>query len=158
MRCKEMAALQQQILDLRRNALEPLRAERAAMLAALAAVTQLCTDWAPAQPADRAHLMAPAVSPAGNGTHPLSVAVSSPGGPPGESADAHCAAEAAVEALRHCLQHARSELAALSDAKRAAEVRSFLWRASLCALLTWTSSQGIHGLTMRCPVIPAMSA
>ena len=158
MRCEEVAALQQQILDLRGNALEPLRAERAAMLAALAAVTQLCADWAPAQPPDRAHLMAPAVSPAGNETRPLSITVSSPTGPPGESADAHRAAEAAVEASRHCLQHARSELTALSDGKRIAEVRSFLWRACLCALLTWTPAQGTHELTMRCPLIPAMSA
>ena len=147
MRSEEVAALQQQILDLRGNALEPLRAECAAMLAALTAVTQLCSDWAPAQPADRAHLMAPAVSPAGNGIRPLSVAVSSPGGPPGESADAHRAAEAAVEALRHCLKHARSELAALSDAKRTAEVTSFLWRACLCALLIWIPAQGTRGLT-----------
>ena len=138
--CQEVSNLQQQLSDLQAKVLQPLQAEHGAMLAALSTLNQLITEWAPAespQPADRAHLMAPAV-------HRTDVA-SRPGSPT-ESAHspradtlsdapragmsnpvmAHEAAEAAVKALQQMLTQAQGERSALLEAKRHAEVHDLL--------------------------------
>ena len=137
-RCEEAAGLRQQISELRARVLEPLQAEHAAMLAALAAVTQLSADSAAApaaQPADRAHLMAPAVRHAGKDTSPRCQPVQAPwadlprGSPReelGASLNGHQVAQDAVKAVQQCLERAQAERATLSDEMRVAEVCSLL--------------------------------
>ena len=132
--CEEVSHLQQQMFDLRQGVLEPLQAEHAAMLAALGAVRRLCAELAPAasaQPADRAHLMAPAVHHAAESATPHSSAELLDGPPQAvikESATAAEAAEAAERAVRDSLERAQQAAAALADANRLAEV--------LCRLLS----------------------
>ena len=126
--CEEAFHLQQQMFDLRQGVLEPLQAEHAAMLAALDAVRRLCAELAlsaSAQPADPAHLMAPAVHHAAESASPHSSADApshSLEAVTHESATAAEAAEAAERAVRDSLERAQHATAALADAKRLAEV------------------------------------
>ena len=133
---QEVVILQQQLSDLPAQVLQPLQAEHGAMLAALSMVTQLATEPAPAeppQPADRGHLMEPALhvtreitgldSPTGSAHSP---SADSPSDAPrtalGRPVGARETAEAAVRAVQQCLSQAQEERAALLEAQRLAEV------------------------------------
>ena len=122
---EEVSTLQQQLSDLRTDILQPLQAEHGTMLDALRTLTQLTADRAPAeaaQPADRAHLMAPAVHRSDETTSPASPAESASAFGDDLTLNAHEAAAAAVKAVQQCLQHAQEERAALRDAKGRTEV------------------------------------
>ena len=130
--CEDISHLQQHMFDLRQGTLEPIQAEHAAMLAALGAVRRLCAELAPAasaQPADPAHLMAPAVHQAAESASPHSSADTLNNSPEAfieARATAAEAAEAAEMAVRDNLERAQQATAALADAKRLAEVLSHL--------------------------------
>ena len=133
---QEVSVLKQQMSDLQVTVLQPLQAEHGAARAALSTLTQLCAEWVPAespQPADRAHLMAPAVHHAAASTSSRSAIESAhstrsdtpsdaPGGALGTPMDAHKAAEGAVKAVQQMLSQAQGERAALLQARHLAEV------------------------------------
>lgn len=132
---QEVSGLKQQLSDLQGDVLQPLQAEHGAVIAALSTVTQLYAEWAPAespQPADRAHLMAPAVhhavasttsGSAVDPTHsPRFPPSDAPGMAPSMPVGAYEAAEGAVKAVQQMLSQARGERAALLQARHLAEV------------------------------------
>ena len=122
---EEVSTLQQQLENVRTDILQPLQAEHGIMLDALRTLTQLSADRAPAeaaQPADRAHLMAPAVHRTDVTTSPASPAGSASVFRDDSSLNAHEAAAAAVRAVQQCLQQAQEEHAALREAKGLTEV------------------------------------
>ena len=98
------------------------------MLAALGAVQRLCAGLPPAasaQPADPAHLMAPAVHASAESASPHSIAGTprdSPEEVTQQSATGAETADAAMRAVRESLERAQQATAALADAKRLAEV------------------------------------
>ena len=114
------------------------------MLAALGAVRRLCAELAlsaAAQPADHAHLMAPAVHQAAESASLHSSADNCPEAVIKESATPAEAAEAAERAVRDSLVSAQQATAALADAKRLAEVGLHLLSA-IRACNTYPSSVG----------------